>query len=76
VLSVNGWVQAVVGLRLGGAEARLKGGLLMTSSYSANCDKHFWPSLRYDHRRIPSRDYGMTDIAERENVKGVHETQL
>jgi len=34
--------QAVVGLGLGGPEARLKRGApLMTSSFSANRDKHF-----------------------------------
>ena len=39
---VAGKEQAVVGLRLGGPEARLKRGApLMTSSYSANRDKHF-----------------------------------
>jgi len=42
----------------------------MTSSYSANRDKHFWSSLRYSHRRIRSWDYGMIDIAEGENAKG------
>jgi len=33
--------QPVVGLRFGGPEAGLKMGPLMTSSYSANRDKHF-----------------------------------
>ena len=61
---------AVVCLRLGGPEARLKKGAVMTSSYSANRDKHFWSSLRYRHRRIRSWDYRMTDIAEGENANG------
>jgi len=59
----------VVGLRLGG-RAKLTGAPLMTSSWSANCDQHFWSSPRYGHRRIRSWDYGMTDIAEGENAKG------
>jgi len=59
----------VVGLGLGGPEARLKMGPLMTSSYSDNRDNYFWSSLRYDHPRIFSWDYGMTDIAEEENSK-------
>ena len=58
------------GFKVEGPEARLKRGPLMTSSYSANRDKHFWSSLRYSHRRICSWDYGMTDIAEGENAKG------
>jgi len=65
------------GFKVRGARGKTtKGGPLMTSSYSANRDKHFWSSLRYGHRRICSWDYGMTDIAEGENAKGVHDTQL
>jgi len=54
---------------LGGPEARLKWGPLMTSSYSANRDKNFWSSLRYGHQRIRSWDYGITNVAG-ENAKG------
>jgi len=42
----------------------------MTSSYSVNRDNHFWSSLRYGQPRIRFWDYGITDIAEGENVKG------
>ena len=59
-----------MGLRLGGPEAKLESvAPRMTSSYSANRDKHFWSSLRYRYRRICSWDYSMTDIAEGENAK-------
>jgi len=34
-------VEVVVGLRLGGPEARQKTGPVMTSSFSANRNKHF-----------------------------------
>jgi len=40
LMSCTRGVQPLVGLGLGGAEARLKRGPLMTSSYSANRDMH------------------------------------
>ena len=59
---------AIGGLRVGGPEARLKKGpLMITSSYSANCDKTAWSSLRRgyaDHPRIRSWDCGMTNTTE------------
>jgi len=58
------------GFKVGGPRQDYKRGPLMTSSYSANRDKHFWSSLRYGHRRIRSWDYGMADIAEGENGEG------
>ena len=66
-----GWDGTNGGFRVGGPEASLKiGGPLMTSSYSANRDNHFWSSVRYGHSRIRSWDYGITDVAEGENAKG------
>ena len=62
-------IPPVVGLSLEGPEARQKGGPMMTSSYSANRDKHFRSSLRYGHRRIRSWEYGMTYVAEGKNAK-------
>jgi len=56
--------------RVWGPEARVERGPLMTSSYSANRDKHFWSSLGYGHSRICSLHHRMTDIAEGENAKG------
>ena len=64
------------GFKVGGPRQDYKVGPMLTPSYSANRDKHFWSSLRYGHRRIRFWDYGMTDIAEGENAKGVHDTQL
>ena len=58
------------GFSFGGPEASLKKGSLMTSSYSANRDNHFWSSLRYGHSRIRSWDCDITDVAEGENAKG------
>jgi len=46
------WSYSVVGLRLGARGKTKKGAPLMTSSYSANHDKHIWSSLRYGHQRI------------------------
>jgi len=53
----------------GGPRQEQKGGPLVTSSYSANSDKHFWSGLRYGHPRIRFLDYDMTDTAEGENAK-------
>jgi len=59
------------GLKAVGARQGWKWGPMMTSSYSANCDKTFWSSLGKGyagHPLIRSSDYGMFDITE--NAKG------
>ena len=60
------------GFKIGGPEARLKRGPLMTSSHSTNRDKDFWSRLRYGHRRTGARSWNcdMTDTAEWEIAKG------
>ena len=50
-------VETSGGLRVGGPRQDQKGGPLMTSSYSANRDNHFWSSLRYGHPRIRSWNF-------------------
>jgi len=65
------------GFRVGEARGKSKkGGSPMTSSYSANRENNFWSSLRYGHSRIRSWGYGITDLAEGEMQKRVHDTQF